>query len=243
MRAAVEIRAVEADDLAAVASLAAEAVEESPTSVQAAQAEPGRLVEHLSVLLAAGGNVLVATHEGEACGFLVVRMIEPLLFAPTSSAYVDALYVTPEARRRGVGHALLASASSLAAEKGAEHVYCAPAPGARGMQRFFARLGFAPASGHRVVPTAALQRRLAQEGPQSPRGTRLSRREATRAAIEDLVARRRRARDAGLPTGPVDLRDFQAQREAMLEAASAPHAGTRDGAVLDPVGRGESLGS
>ncbi|GAA1734795.1 hypothetical protein GCM10009809_32530 [Isoptericola hypogeus] len=250
MRAAVEVRPADRDDLAAVARLAAEAVEESPTAVQAAQAEPARLIEHLSVLMGSGGCVLVAVHEGEACGFLVVRVIEPQLFARTASAYVDAVYVTPRTRRRGVGHALLAAAAAIAAERGAEQVYCAPAPGARGMQRFLARLGFAPAAGHRVVATTGLQRRLAQEGPQSSRGTRMSRREATRAAIEDLVARRRRARDAGLPTGPVDLRDFQEQREAMLSAGSE-HGGDRQGgegtlaggASLDGATRSESVGS
>ncbi|MCA5893555.1 GNAT family N-acetyltransferase [Isoptericola sp. NEAU-Y5] len=220
MRAAVEVRAAGQDDLVAVAALAAEAVDEAPTAVQAGQGDSARLAEHLSVLIGAGGSVLVATLDDTVCGFLVVRLIEPQLFAPTASAYVDAVYVPGRARRRGVGHALVAAMATLAAERGAEQVFCAPAPGARGMHRFLARLGFAPASGHRVVGIATLQRRLAQEGPQAPRGARVSRRDATRAAIEDLVARRRRARAAGLPTGPVDLRDFQAQREAMLRDAA-----------------------
>jgi GNAT superfamily N-acetyltransferase len=217
MRAAVvEVRPAERDDLVAVADLAAQGVEEVPTSVQAAQAGPERLVQHLSVLVASGGTVLLATHEDRVCGFLVLRVLEPMLFAASTSVCLDAVYVTPDARRRGAGRALLAAAAALAAERGAEHVFCAPAPGARGMQRFLARLGFAPASGHRVVATAALQRRLVQESPQAPRGARGGRREATRAAIEDLVARRRRARAAGLPTGPVDLRDFHAQRDEIL---------------------------
>lgn len=233
--AAVEVRPAEGDDLVAVADLAAQGVVEVPTAVQASQAEPERLLQHLSVLVSSGGTVLLATHEGQACGFIVLRVLEPMLFAATTSVSIDAIFVTPQARRRGTGRALLAAAAAVAAEHGAEHVYCAPAPGARGMQRFLARLGFAPASGHRVVATAALQRRLAQEAPQTPRGARMSRRDATRAAIEDLVARRRRARAAGLPTGPVDLRAFHAQREEMLRDLQAPESDEEAGRPAAPV--------
>jgi|GEM_PF-210947 len=235
MRAAVEVRPVEQDDMVDVAYLAERAVEESPTAVQGSPVDASRLLEHLSVLLGTGGQVLVATHEGEVCGFVVLRVIDPLLFATTTSLYVDAIFVSPGARRRGVGHALLAAAAAVAGERGAENVYCAPAPGARGMHRFLARLGFAPTSGHRVVATATLQRRLAQEGPRSTRTTvRVGRREATRAAIEDLVARRRRARAAGLPTGPVDLRAFQAERDAALrEAAERAADRVGDEATVD----------
>ncbi|GAB6937591.1 N-acetyltransferase family protein [Isoptericola variabilis] len=231
MRAAVEVRPVEQDDMIDVARLAERAAEESPSAVQGAPSDASRLLEHLSVLLGAGGQVLVARHEGEICGFAVLRVIDPLLFATSTSLYVDAVFVSPSARRRGVGHALLAAAAAVAGERGAENVYCAPAPGARGMHRFLARLGFAPTSGHRVVATATLQRRLVQENPRATRtAVRVGRREATRAAIEDLVARRRRARAAGLPTGPVDLRAFQAERDAALRAA-AERTAERDDVV------------
>lgn len=235
MRAAVEVRPVEQDDMVDVARLAERAVEESPSAVQGTPSDASRLLEHLSVLLGAGGQVLVASHEGEICGFAVLRVIDPLLFATTTSLYVDAVFVSPSARRRGVGHALLAAAAAVAGERGAENVYCAPAPGARGMHRFLARLGFAPTSGHRVVATATLQRRLVQENPRTARPARVGRREATRAAIEDLVARRRRARAAGLPTGPVDLRAFQAERDAALQEA-AERAADRGEGVEGPDG-------
>jgi GNAT superfamily N-acetyltransferase len=214
--AAVEVRPAVPDDLSAVAELAVAACEESPYGPQTAPADAGRLREHLSVFLAGGGTVLVAVHDGGVCGFLLARPLGPHLFATEPALYVDAIYVAADLRRHGVGHALVAGAAGLAAEAGAPNVYCAPSPGARGMQRFLACLGFAPAAGHRVVATATLQRRLAHEVPPSaievrrePR--RDSRRQATRAAIEDLIARRRRARAAGLPSGPLDLRAFQAQ--------------------------------
>jgi len=219
MRAAVEVRPAGRDDLATVADLAALACDESPYGPQAASGDPARLLQHLSVLMGGGGRVLVAEQEGSICGFLLARVIDPYLFAEQPSVYIDAIFVGPGERRHGVGHALVAAAAGLATETGAASVYCAPAPGARGMQRFLARLGFGPAAGHRVVQTSTLHRRLAQEGPPTRRdrgreARRDGRRDATRAAIEDLVARRRRARAAGLPSGPLDLRAFQAEYHA-----------------------------
>ncbi len=218
MRAAVEVRPAVPDDLSAIAELAAVACEESPYGPQTAPADEVRLREHLSVFLAGGGSVLVAVHDGVVCGFLLARVLGPHLFAADPSVYVDAIYVAADVRRHGVGHTLVAGAAALASGVGAPSVYCAPSPGARGMQRFLACLGFAPAAGHRVVSTATLQRRLAQDGPASRpdvrREPRESRRQSTRAAIDDLIARRRRARAAGLPSGPVNLRAFQAQYRA-----------------------------
>ncbi|ANC30327.1 GNAT family N-acetyltransferase [Isoptericola dokdonensis] len=221
MRAGIEVRSAVESDLRAVAELTATHV---PEGGAVATAEPGRLCEHLSVLVAAGGEVLVALEDGETVGFLLARVLGPRLFSTAPSLYVDAIMVAPGARRHGVGRALLASALELATTAGAENVYCAPAPGARDMHRFLAQLGFAPAAGHRVVTTAVLERRLTQDAAPRPtiirRGDPRRRRDATRAAIEDLVARRRRAREAGLPTGPVDLRAFQAEHAAQAERAA-----------------------
>ncbi|MCK0115783.1 L-amino acid N-acyltransferase YncA [Isoptericola sp. CG 20/1183] len=225
MRAAVTVRPATEDDLLEVAELAASV---APDGTTTAAADPGRLCEHLSVLLAAGGEVLVAVEDGAVVGFLLVRVLGPRFYALTPSLYVDAILVAPRTRRHGVGRSLLVAALDLAAEAGAENIYCAPAPGAREMHRFLARLGFAPAAGHRVVAVPVLERRLAQGA--SPGATVVRRRDggrrrrdATRAAIEDLVARRRRAREAGLPTGPVDLRAFQVEHAA---AEAAHRAGT-----------------
>lgn len=216
MRAGIEVRAADEGDLEAVAELVAITGPEGGT---AATADPRRLCEHLSVLIASGGEVLVALDDDQVVGFLLARVLGPRLYATTPSLYVDAIMVAPTARRQGAGRALLAAVMELARAAGAENVYCAPAPGAREMHRFLAQLGFAPAAGHRVVATTALERRLAQEPAGGPTVIRRRdgvrrRRDATRAAIEDLVARRRRAREAGLPTGPVDLRAFQAQHAA-----------------------------
>ncbi|WP_407317940.1 GNAT family N-acetyltransferase [Isoptericola halotolerans] len=222
MRAAVVVRSATEDDLLEVAELAASA---APDGTTTAAADPGRLCEHLSVLLAAGGEVLVAVEDDAVVGFLLVRVLEPHLYSTAPSLYVDAILVAPRARRHGAGRALLGSTLGLATAAGAESIYCAPAPGAREMHRFLARLGFAPAAGHRVVAVPVLERRLAQGGAPGATVVRRRdgrrRRDATRAAIEDLVARRRRAREAGLPTGPVDLRAFQVEHAAAEAARGA----------------------
>lgn len=222
MRRAIEVRSADEQDLWVVADMAAALGPDSPNG---ATAEPARVREHVSAFVAAGGEVLVAHGEQGVVGFLLARPLAPQLYATAPSLYVDAILVDPSARRQGVGRALLAGALRTAVAEGAEHVYCAPAPGAREMQRFLARVGFAPAAGHRVVSVAVLARWLGQEqvgGTTSGRRRDAARRrrDSTRAAIEDLVARRRRAREAGLPTGPLDLRAVQESSAASSSEGS-----------------------
>lgn len=202
MRHAVEVRPATGDDLPRIAALCAEARAESASGAQLCAPDEDRLVRHLSVLLALpGGSVLTAVQDERPVGFVLARVLDPHLFADEPSLYVEAIYVGEEARRRGVGHALLSATAELAASSGASYVYSVPIPGSRGVQRFLARLGFAPVAGHRVVATGVLQRRLAADLAPVRRGAR---------SLEDLIARRRRARTEGL-SGPVDLREFQAE--------------------------------
>lgn len=214
MRPAVEVRPAVGDDLPGIAVLCSEARRESASGAQICAApDEDRLVRHLSVLLALpGGSVLVALLDGRPVGFVLARVLEPHLFADEASLYIEAIYVGEDARRRGVGHALLSSTADLAASTGASHVYSVPIPGSRGVQRFLARLGFGPVAGHRVVQTSVLQRRLATDLGPTRRGAR---------SLEDLIARRRRARTETM-SGPVDLRDFQAEyrhRTGVVEAS------------------------
>ena len=105
----------------------------------------------------------VALLDDEPAGLLLARVVGPGPFTDLVSLDIEAVYVLPAARRRGLGHALLVGATTVADEAGATELYSSPLPGARGMQRFLARLGFAPAASHRVVTTAALQRKLTHE--------------------------------------------------------------------------------
>ncbi|WP_052367078.1 GNAT family N-acetyltransferase [Paraoerskovia marina] len=205
MRIAVDVRGAAHRELAALAVLCAEARGESSAGVQVCTPDTDRIVRHLSVLLAVPGGVVLGAYDGdEPVGFLLARVVSPGALNDEPSLYIEAVYVSSAARRRGVGHALLAMAAEIAVSTGCVDVYAVPIPGARGIQRFFARMGFAPAVAHRVVTTATLQRRLAAEaGP--------NKRAVARQGIEDLIARRRRAR-AELTSGPVDLREFQRAR-------------------------------
>lgn len=202
MRTVLDIHPACEADLPAVAALAVSARDDSPTGAQLGAQELDRLLEHLSVLLAAGGHVLVAKLDDQVVGVVLGRVVAAYLFAQNASLYLDMLYVAPQARRHGVGHALLRAATDLAAAHDCHDIYSAPVPGNRGVQRFLARLGFAPAAGHRVASVAALQRRLAAEA--TARDGAHGRRSA-RGGIEDLIARRRRARSV-MESGPIDMR-------------------------------------
>ncbi|MCP2266775.1 GNAT family N-acetyltransferase [Promicromonospora thailandica] len=198
-----EIRTAREDDLRAVAALAAEARDDSPEGAQLGAQDTDRLLEHLSVLLAAGGHVLVADLDGRVAGVVLGRVVGAYLFARRPSLYLDMLFVAPRARRHGVGHALLRAAADLAAEHDCDDIYSAPVPGNRGVQRFLARLGFAPAAGHRFASVAALQRRLASDA--AARDAVRPGRRTARGGIEDLIARRRRVRSV-TESGPIDMR-------------------------------------
>lgn len=141
-----------------------------------------------------GAVVLLAEDDaGRAAGLLMARVVGPNPFTDEASLVVEAVYVSADARRRGVGHALMSAAAEIAQEAGVADVYAAPIPGARGMQRFFVQLGFTPAAAHRTISLASLRRRLgADVGP--------TRRRSVQRGLEDLIARRRQSR---LATGEI----------------------------------------
>lgn len=190
MRPGTEVRTAEPADMADLVALCLTARQESSVGPQVCTADAETLAHQLGALTAApGGTVLVAHSDGTPVGLLLGRLLGPNPFTDEASLAVEAVYVDPRHRRRGVGHALMVGAAELAEQAGAEHVYAAPIPGARGMQRFFVQLGFAPAAAHRVTSTASLLRRLSQD-------TGVTRRPGPR-GLEDLIARRRQSRAAG----------------------------------------------
>lgn len=192
MRPGVTTRPATSDDLDGLVALCLEARSELQVGSQLCTDDPQRLRDQLDVLMASpGGTVLTGLLDDEVAGMLLARVVGPGPFSDVVALSLEALYVRGDARRRGLGHGLLVAAATLAEEVGATEVYASPLPGARGMHRFLARIGFAPAASHRVVTTSALQRRLTQE-PSAVVGTPSGRMPKQR--LEDLIARRKQAR-------------------------------------------------
>lgn len=80
------------------------------------------------------------------------------------TVHVEALYVRPEFRRRGIGHLLLSEIADWAALMHASHIVCLPLPGAKKARRYLAKVGFLPGVAHRIIPTSLLRRRLRTVG-------------------------------------------------------------------------------
>lgn len=213
MRPGVHVRRASSSDLEGLVELCLQARAESGVGRQLCSDDGDRLRDQLSALASVpDGVVLVATWDGEPAGLALGRLLGPGLLSDAVVLSLDAVYVRPQRRRRGLGHAMLQVAAAIADEAGAVDVYAAPLPGSRGMQRFLARLGFAPAAAHRVVSTSALHRRLALDVATPARrvGSR---------GLEDLIERRRRARAA---VGEEDLAR-QAGASMSMQVSRAVH--------------------
>lgn len=123
---------------------------------------------------------MVATLDGQVVGMALFQITAYAPLVDQRAVHVHYLHVRDGFRRRGVGHALLAAAVSVADEVGAEHVITSVLPQLRDTQRFYAQLGFTPVVVRRAVPVSVLRRRLA--------GATAS------TIVEHLVARRRSLR-------------------------------------------------
>lgn len=233
MRPGVQVREAVPEDLDGLVGLCLEARAEAAVGAQLCSNDAERLRHQLGTLLAApGGHAMVGHVDGDVAGLLLTRVVGPSPFTDDVSLHVEALYVSQGHRRRGLGHALLAGALTIAEEVGAGQVFAVPLPGSRGVQRFLARLGFAPAAAHRVVTTEALQRRLASDAVGAAR-------RGSGRGLEDLIARRRQVRSA--TSGPLDLRDLPerlAERERLVDAQ---RAGQGAAAPVGPVAEDQSV--
>lgn len=215
MRPGVLTRSARRDDVSDLVGLCLEARAELMVGAQLCTDDPDRLRDQLLTLLnSPGGVILVATLDDELAGLLLARIVGPGPFTDAVVLTLESLYVRSTARRRGLGHALLLAAVELADNAGAMEVFASPLPGARGMHRFLAQVGFAPAAAHRVVTTAALARRLTQD----PATSVVAGRRASRHGLEDLIARRRqaRARDEDALSVPVRATGTHGARQSRV---------------------------
>jgi GNAT superfamily N-acetyltransferase len=126
-------------------------------------------------------RVVIACDGPEPAGMAVLRVARPDPLSASRLVQISHVVVAHGKRRRGVGHALVASAAEYADELQLEHVAAGMYPSLREASRFYARLGFAPVLVHRVAPVAVLRRRLGLESGNPAR-------------VDDLVRRRSRLR-------------------------------------------------
>ncbi|MCG2798946.1 MAG: GNAT family N-acetyltransferase [Cellulomonas sp.] len=223
MRSGSNIRPVVTDDLPQLVDLCLVARDEAGTGSALCTDDVERLTGQLATALMLPGSImLVALHEGEPEGILLARLVGPSPFSDVVAVDLEALYVGRDSRRRGVGHALLAGLLELAEQHGATEIYASPLPGARGVQRFLARLGFQPAASHRVVSTAALQRRLVADEV-APRSGAVRR--VPMHGVDRLIALRRKSRTepstGELPVQPAEPTSMHVRRDVQMRRPSA----------------------
>lgn len=138
-------------------------------------------------------RLLVADYpdEGDVAGalLLVSAPLTPLHLE--SAVHVLHLYVREDARRHGIGRALMEAAVSWAEERGTTHVLAAATVGSRDGNRFLARLGFSQAAMLRATTVPALRARFPLEAPAAARMGGRSHRN-----VGQVIARRRSLRRA-----------------------------------------------
>jgi len=163
---------------------------DSPLGPQLCSPDSSSLGEQVTVWCTMpGAALLVAEVADDVVGVALTQHVDVNLFADVAYLQLEALFVDPAHRRRGVGRSLMSLVAHVAAESGGSHVVTQPLSGNRSEQRFLSGLGFSPAATRRIVETPMLQRRI--DALASPRRTR---------GIDELIARRRRSR--GLPPTP-----------------------------------------
>lgn len=173
-------------DLGQVGDLVAQMLDETGTRwLRGPGARTTSLPEVLTAALEdPAQRLFVADQDGQTVGaaLLQIGLAGMALEAPV--VLVRLLAVRAGHRRRGVGRALLAAAARWAEESGLDAVAVSAPPGSRELNRYYARLGFAPVAVRRVAPVALLRRRLGDSvvvpAVAGRAGRRLTRRRASR---------------------------------------------------------------
>lgn len=120
----------------------------------------GRLLE---LLIDPGCRIVLACSGDVPAGMAIMRIARPDPLSENELVYLPHLVVSRASRNQGVGHALIAAAADFAAAVHVDHVAVGVYPLLRETNRFYARLGFAPAAVHRIAPVAVLRRRLGSD--------------------------------------------------------------------------------
>lgn len=183
----VSARPATAADFDAVLELLRLARAESPLGPHLCSPESSRLFEQLTGWMALPQtHLIVVESDRRIVGVTFAQLVDVSLFADVRFLQLEAVFVHPEFRRRGLGRILLGAAARLAVENEAERIVTIVLTGARSEQRFLSGLGFGPAGSRRIVDTATLLRRLETPADRHERRVR---------GVDELIARRRRSRD------------------------------------------------
>ncbi|MDX6409582.1 MAG: [ribosomal protein S18]-alanine N-acetyltransferase [Gaiellaceae bacterium] len=105
------------------------------------------------------GAALIAEEDGRAVGFVFCVLGD----RGRKTAHVTDIYVSPEARNKGIGRALLAGILEPARAAGLDHASLEVLVANTDARRLYERLGFTPMDVFMVAPLAALADRLASE--------------------------------------------------------------------------------
>lgn len=171
------VRPAAPDDLAALAPLWAQLVEQagpggSSTSLDVGARVRERLEESRQAQeagLRPTYRLAVAEVDGQPAGFASLSVVDRGLLSQGAVVVVDAVIVGDGMRKHGIGTALLREAAGFADEVGAADVVVNCPPSHRDVNRFFARFGFAPLVVRRSAPIGQLRRRLGVEPRLDPR--------------------------------------------------------------------------
>ena len=102
--------------------------------------EVEKLSETVERLIAEGEIVVLVAGEGPD-GLAELRL-RPSVFAGSTEAYLEELYVVPELRGRGIGRALLEAAMQEARERGATHIDLTTSEDDVAARRLYEDMGF-----------------------------------------------------------------------------------------------------
>jgi GNAT superfamily N-acetyltransferase len=165
------VRAVDADEVSALAPLWTDFLSQSPSSVVPGSLDIGERVreriresaERVGLGQRPSYRLALAEQDGEPVGFASYSVVERGLLSPAAAVVVDVVHVCDGHRKSGVGTALLREAAGFADEVGAADVVVNVPPSHRDVNRFFARYGFSPLVVRRSAPIGQLRRRLGVE--------------------------------------------------------------------------------
>lgn len=185
VRPDIDVSTAELSDLERLVPMWVQLRSETGQSVQWAEraARDGRMQ---SALTRDCVRIFLATCDGLDVGFAVVTQSPLSGLGDEQTAWIDQLWVSPDHRGSGVARVLLTRVSAYAQELGSTQVVCCVPAQSRGVNRYFARLGFTGTVTARAASTASLRRKLTPSADSSGAATVRQRRSLRARARDDM---------------------------------------------------------